>query len=269
MNKELEAPKCEVNNQHQTPEADEYPGDDAYNQKIQTLLEAFYSDQMDFPWHGATNVTREQLCEGLVELHYGGTLNGMTVNNAEWLGCNAFTPVNFSTILLDALMNPKPFDLKSGWADWEGHHQGNWYSPTQVFSDEAIWSPPVQQPTSDPVNDLDSNNQPRVYDFQEVVWPARQVGNHGWNQSHHEVPYIWGWDPKENGNENGDIGTHVGFPFSIDHCKFIVWITPKAAFLEGINLGTMETKTINGQQVSGHPKTSTAFTDGFGQWLIA
>ena len=86
------------------------------------------------------------------------------------------------------------------------------------------------------------------------------------------MPYLWGWDPKENGNEKGMIGAHLGFPFGVGSCRFIVWITPKTAFFEAINTGGQVTRTVKDQQVQGFPKASTELSGsngaGFGQWIV-
>jgi hypothetical protein len=116
--------------------------------------------------------------------------------------------------------------------------------------------------------DNGNGEEPRICDAQKVQWPNRKVGRFGWHQSHPDIDYLWGWDPKDAGNENGDIGTHIGFPFELGPCSFIIWITPKAAFLEGINTGRTITKVLDGKRVTGHPKTSTALTGGRGQWLV-
>ena len=73
------------------------------------------------------------------------------------------------------------------------------------------------------------------------------------------------------GNENGMIGAHLGFPFGVGSCRFIVWITPKTAFFEAINTRGQVTRTVKGQQVQGS-KASTELSGpngtGFGQWVV-
>ncbi len=81
------------------------------------------------------------------------------------------------------------------------------------------------------------------------------------------MPYVWGWDPKSGSDENGDIGTHLGLTFALPPCEFIIWITPKEAFLEGVNTSAETARAVNGRTVRGYPKTSTGF-NGRGQWAV-
>ena len=68
-----------------------------------------------------------------------------------------------------------------------------------------------------------------------------------------------------------DVGD-LGFPFALGSTQWLVWITPKTAFLEGVAVSERITQTIHGQQVRGFAKASTAVAGpeggGFGQWLI-
>ncbi|NND81861.1 MAG: hypothetical protein HKN50_05460 [Gammaproteobacteria bacterium] len=249
-------------------ESDEYPGDERYTEKVQGLLRDVRNDAMDFPWHNdRKNVTKREVARELAERHFTGLNPDMQQTNARWLRCPNLTKAALEAAILDAMTNPRGFPSADGWRDWRGHHKGTWYDTNQKFWDEAKWNAPTREPTQ-VAGDNDAAGNPRIYDHQKVHWPGRKVGRYGWNQSHPEVNYIWGWDPKESGNENGCIGTHVGFPFARGDCKFIVWITPKAIFLEGINTGQRRTETLNGNQVRGYPKTSTALAGGRGQWLV-
>ena len=253
------------------PTADTYPGDAAFTQIIQDLRAAARNDNMDFPWANRTGMTREQLCRELTHQHFDGSNNGMPQTNAAWTNCAGLTRQQLDKACLAALTNPKGFATAVGWQAWHGTHKGTWYTRDNRFNDEARWSAPRREPTK-VEGDNDSTDQPRVYDFQQVHWPGRSVGQYGWNQSHPEVPYIWGWDPKDIGDEKGKIGAHLGFPFEVGACRFIVWITPKTAFFECINTAGKVTRTINGQQVTGFPKASTELSGpngaGFGQWLV-
>jgi len=249
------------------PTSDEYPGTAAYTRKVHNLVQKVKEDSMDFPWHRKRGVSKRELCRQLVGRHYRGLNRGMTATNADWLMCEDVTRESLEAACIDALTNPSGFWSAAGFDAWRGHHLGRWYEVNQSFWDEAEWSAPVREPTR--LGSDDGNGEePRICDAQKVEWPGRKVGRFGWHQSHPDINYLWGWDPKDAGNEHGDIGTHIGFPFDMGPCSFIIWITPKAAFLEGINTETMVTKTLDGRQVTGYPKTSTALTGGRGQWLV-
>ncbi len=254
------------------PSPDAYPGDAPFTQIIQDLRAAAQNDTMHFPWAGRSGMTRRQLCQTLVGQHLDGRNTGMAQTNTAWVNGSGLTRQQLDTACLDALTNPQGFASAAGWNVWQGTHWGVWFTPEHRFEDEARWSAPRRVPTN-VEGDNDRAGQPRVYDGQQVHWPGRSDGRFGWNQSHPDVPYLWGWDPKENGNENGMIGAHLGFRFDVGSCRFIVWITPKTAFFEAINTAGQVTRTVNDQQVHGFPKASTALSGpngaGFGQWLVA
>ncbi len=254
-----------------TPSPDHYPGDIRYTQIIQTLRSAVANDAMDFPWASRTGVTREQLCEALVHQHYEQRTAMMSQTNATWLGFEEEARAELEAACVEALTVPSGYPSPAGWRSWAGTHKGTWYAPDQLFQDEAQWALP-EQVSSNVEGDHDNTMKQRVYDLQRVHWPGRTVGLYGWNLSHADVPYVWGWDPKENGDENGLIGAHLGFPFALASTQWLVWITPKTAFLEGVVVSERITQPINSQQVHGFAKASTALAGpegaGFGQWLI-
>ena len=253
------------------PPPDAYPGDAAFTKIIQDLRADAHNDTMNFPWADRNGIRKQQLCRELAHQHFDGRNPGLSQTNAAWVSCDGLTRGQLETVCFNALATPNGFASAAGWAVWRGTHKGTWYTRDHRFEDEALWATPRREPTK-VEGDQDHADQPRVYDFQQVHWPGRSAGRHGWNQSHPDVPYIWGWDPKENGNENGKIGAHLGFPFEIGACHFIVWITPKTAFFECINTARPVTRTINGQRVRGLPKASTELSGpngaGFGQWLV-
>jgi len=76
--------------------------------------------------------------------------------------------------------------------------------------------------------------------------------------SHPDVAYVWGWDAKNNGNQGGETGTHVGWAFDKSEAKCIVWATPEEAFLECVR----PTNSCGGKK-----RVSTGFF-GMGQWTI-
>ena len=247
--------------------SDRYPGDEAYTQKVQNLLETIRDDTMDFPWHRQYGVSKRKLCGQLVERHFQALNQGMTQTNADWLMSDDITQPSLEAACANALANPSGFASTHGFRAWKGTHKGTWYEPNQSFWDEAVWSTPTRKPCRLTGKQGD-DGLPLICDIQEVNWPNRKVGRFGWHQSHPQINYLWGWDPKDIGNENGDIGMHIGFPFETGSCSFIIWITPKVAFLEGINTSKTVTRTMNGIEVTGYPKTSAALTGGCGQWLV-
>ena len=250
---------------------DSYPGDARFTQIIQDLLASVRGDAMDFPWSGRSGVTRQELCQTLAHQHYEQRNALMRQTNAAWVGRGEGTRAQLEAACLGALTDPSGHASAAGWRIWEGVHKGIWYAPHEQFQDEAHWTTPKQEPTKIE-GDLDSHQKRRIYDVQRVHWPGRSVGRNGWNQSHPDVPYVWGWDPKENGDENGLIGAHLGFPFENGPLKWLVWITPKTAYLEGIDTSAQVARTVNGRQIRGFPKASTEFAGangaGFGQWIV-
>lgn len=229
--------------------ADVYPGDTAYSKIVQDVYHSVSSDRIRMDWK--TNIrTRPQLCQELVKRHNNtAPVGGKT--NASFLGVEI--TVNDC---LNALYYSKGYKNASGWQAWAGQHQGTWFNQDgQSFHDAATWESSVRKRTQPQDNDLDSSRRPRVYDFQKVVFHDEkrpESAKYGWNQSHPEVAYVWGWDPKDGTNDNGKTGTHVGFTFLQDKASCIVWVTPKESFLEC---------------VSGQRRTSTGFW-GVGQWSV-
>jgi len=245
---------------------DTYPGDTAFTGKVQQLLRSVATDRINLPWAGNRTLSRRQLCEALVQRHFVGVSPGMGETNSNFLNCPDVSQSVLLNACVNALDTPKGFDDADGWSAWRGNHRGTWFNDDgQRFDDQADWDPPRREPTSVP-GDVDNNGNTREYDLQDVRWPGPPP-RHGWNQSHPDVPYVWGWDPKSGRDENGNIGTHLGFTFKLPPCEFIIWLTPKEAFLEGINTATEEARAVNGRTVRGYPKTSTGF-NGRGQWAV-
>jgi len=247
--------------------SDRYPGDTAYTEKVQNLLQRIRDDKMDFPWHRQYGVSKRQLCSQLVDRHFQARNRGMSQTNADWLMSEDITQPLLEEACLKTLANPAGFASSDGFNAWKGTHRGTWYEPNQSFWDEAVWSDPTREPCK-LAGKQGNDGQPLICVTQKVNWPNRKVGRFGWHQSHPQINYLWGWDPKDIGNENGDIGMHIGFPFEFGSCSFIIWITPKVAFLEGVNTGKTVTITLKGTEVTGYPKTSAALTGGCGQWLV-
>lgn len=234
---------------------DNFPDDRAFTVILQMILDGVRQDQMEFGWFRRLNInSKQELCRFLVNRFKTKKNAGMEKTNSEYTGCD-LTEAD----CLGALTNPSGFDSGDRWGSWSGTHEGSWFPDVGTkIDDKAEWAEPSKERTHDPQNDLDGNGQPREYDFQKVHWPGRTCGKDGWNQSHPDVEYVWGWDPKENGEENGNIGAHVGFPFKSGDCEFIIWITKKEAFLEAVNTS---------HPVPGRKKSSTGL-GGCGQWEI-
>ncbi len=251
------------------PTADEYPGDAAYTALIQALRQQVHSDAMDFPWAGRQGVSREALCRGFVDRHHTAKNPEMTQPNTAWVGYDERTPLEDAC--LSALTETTGYPGPEGWAAWQGTHQGTWYASDAQFQDTAQWGMPERIP-SKVDGDFGQEGDLRTYTLQRVHWPGRTVGRDGWNQSHPEVPYVWGWDPKENGNENGRIGAHLGFSFTAGPLHGLLWITPKTAYFEVVNTQTLVTRMVNGRAVRGFAKASTELAGphggGLGQWMI-
>jgi hypothetical protein len=235
--------------------ADIYPGDTAYNAIVQNIYHGVSADNINLVYDQSIH-TRTQLCVKLTDQHNNGTPGVATQTNAALIN-QTITVAD----CLNALWFSQGYNSSTGLAAWKGNLSGSWYADNgATFNDPAIWKAPISVQTGDPQNDLDNNGNPRVYVFQQVVFSARTgAAKYGWNQSHHEVAYIWGWDGKDNNSEpvNGDVGTHVGWTFNQGTAKCIIWVTKKEAFLECV-------KTVGAVK----KRTSAGFF-GIGQWTIA
>jgi hypothetical protein len=266
---------------------------------------------------GFAYVTPKELAALLAVRQYKETTASRSKPNSEWLG-GSIDPGKLETAIEDALLASwHGFLTPDGWTNWAGTHWGRWYqddsvtplekgvlgpprlAPGGVYLDKAFWFLPRKQLTRDPPDIDKGTKKSREYDYQQVEWTYRVAGRDGWNLSHPEVPFIWGWDPKEwnprewdmrkslGAEEDGDIAPHVGYPFSMDRCHFIVWLTPFEVFFEGVNLGATDTVEITDVDLgrkhltnkgyvlpesekgkkTGHPKTSVGL-GGRGQWVV-
>ncbi len=227
---------------------DVYPGDTAYNALVQEIYHEVSSDNIDLNFNSSIQ-TRTQLCNLLVSRHNGGTNPGQSQTNSAYIG-ESIT-VNQC---LNALWFSDGYDSNADWNQWTGNHVGTWYDQTNSFTDNANWLQSVNEAANDP-NDTDANGNTRVYNFQQVEFLGANA-HFGWNQAHHEVAYVWGWDPKDQTNTDGTVGTHVGWTFDLGTAKCIIWVTKNEAFLECVKDVGSETR-----------RTSTGFF-GFGQWTV-
>lgn len=243
---------CPLRKDGAAPQTDQYPGDGAYTRIVQRLQRDIQADRIRLPWVDGRVRTRMDVCDNLVDRHFDGGVGNPVRSNAQFLECEGLTRDALKQACKGALAAGAGFALGDSWRRWSGSHAGRWQQDGQAAGqDNATWDAPVKERSRVP-GDTNPDGSLREYDFQRVRWDNRS----GWNQSHPDVPYVWGWDPKNNGNENGEIGTHIGFPFAVSDCEFIVWFTPKEAFLEGIRPGSPD-----------RPKTSVGYK-GRGQWNI-
>ena len=231
--------------------ADVYPGDASYGAIVQDIYHEVTSDSIYLNWQTSIT-TRTELCEALTSAHNTGLNPGMSASNADW--------INESVSVDDclwALWYTNGYPGNAAWNKWAGTHNGYWYDQTTQFHDSAYWAPAVGRLAASP-SDVDSMGNRRVYSFQDVRFLDRTgPARYGWNQSHHEVDYVWGWDPKNSGNQNGYTGTHVGFTFEVNTASCIIWVTSNEAFLECVK-----------QVGSSRRRTSAGFF-GMGQWTVS
>lgn len=280
------------------------------------------------------SLTVDQLVTGLVDRFFDDVQATTGWTNREWcdpgrtLGRSRLAtslksalekPNGFPSSLDPArgLINPRGFRDDS-WDTWAGVHWGVWMSDYgKTYLDTANWESPVLIDADPEDTSIDSTTgKPRRYDHQHVTWLERPKydavekdsggtvirtnhSEHGWNNSHPDVPYIWGWDPKDWNPAKkikypGTWGVHLGYPFLFtapEDIRFILWLTPTEVFLECVNLSrddsmitltpkltaqytdskeTWVSNTIPSMEPTkrrGHPKTSTSL-NGRGQWVI-
>lgn len=218
-----------------------------------------------------------------------------SLTNAEWIGDTSFDEARLQKAILAALSTPQGFPSPPGvpnrnplgfpadsWNPWVGTHEGFWFEATSggVTYDPAVWLAPRM---------MKSGVAPGAPEFvlQPVRWPNKDAGDLGWNQSRPDLPYIQGWDPKENlkkVSQQGSFGTHLGHPFRLGSCHFIVWICMSDIFFEATNPALSRpfaaqyadyAKPFRGDgrlppdtSCTGAPKSSTSLS-GRGQWVIA
>ncbi len=167
-----------------------------------------------------------------------------------------------------AVMSPTGYSRSDrGWGfdRWAGTNYGHWLSPTDIYLDISIWKTPEKK-VIDPASG-------RFLWLQTVYWEPPK-DDWGWNLSDDDTPYVWGWDPKDDGDKGGRAGAHLGFPLTFQGCDFILWITKEEAFLEAVNRSGFvsgkktQTLTVDGITRTGFPKFSAYVGTGYGQWVI-
>lgn len=234
--------------------ADVYPGDSAFSGIVQTVYTNMSEDNIQMNYDTSIG-TRNQLCSKLVNRHNTYTSSNRISSNASFIGVT-LTQLD----CLNALWYSDGYNSSAGWNAWAGVLSGSWWNDVQtapngnvipgvIFSDPATWHAPIKQ----------SSNQSdgRIYDFQSVFFSDRENdARYGWNMSHPDVAYVWGWDPKDNVNRGGLQGAHVGWTFEKSGAQCIIWATPDEAFLECVK-----------PKCTGKQRVSTGFF-GVGQWSI-
>lgn len=255
-------------------DADVYPGHTAFLALLNQLAGGVRGNRI-----GHYALSKDALALRLAAQFFGASVAPQT--NAEWMTLPG-QPLGFDEPALAkaveaALGNAQGFADGSRWSAWSGTHMGQFYVGQRVFIDVAVWQPPRGESTQLPADVNQSppdEGLPRQYALQPVSWwslssaAAAKLKRTGWNQSHREVPYIWGWDPKNQGDQQGKVGAHYGFPFTLGSCDWIVWVCFGEVFLECVQLEQTRTVTIAGRQTTGRPKSSTRDVPGWGQWLI-
>ena len=199
--------------------SDTYPGDRDYTRIIDDMRGRVAADRISMQyWQGGAALSRSQVCQLLADRHNNGRNAGQGQTSAAFLGLSVT-----SGDCLNALSLTRGYPPAAGLTAWAGHYQGTWYAERQQFTDNALWHPPRGEPTRHPRTDRDSANRPRFYSLQPVEFLNRSgPARFGWNQSHPELPYIWGWDPKEGPDERGQNGAHLGYPFQVGAASCII-----------------------------------------------
>lgn len=231
---------------------DTYPGDATYSQIVQEIYHEVSSDSISMTFQSSIT-TRNSLCETLVTRHNTHKPTGASQTNATYIGV-ALSEQD----CLNALWFSSGYNNASEWGAWAGVLSGTWFNGDgQTFTDPADWKVPHTVQTANPSTDLDNNGGPRIYDIQSVLFSNR-TGNarFAWNMSHKDIEYVWGWDAKDNNNQNGRRGAHIGWTFEKNNANCIIWVTPEESFLECV-------KPI----CSGKRRVSTGLF-GIGQWEI-
>lgn len=242
---------------------DRFPGDAEYTRQVRAIVAEVAGDAITLDGvNRGRPLRRAELCRTLVDRHQQGTsgtpnpTRTPTQTQAGFLNCPDLDRAALQAACIEALRRPDGYDGPEGWRRWSGDHAGTWRNDApdgREFTASAVWAEP-RPVRSHARGDVDRDGRPRQYDFQDVHWPGREVGRYGWNQSHADVPYVWAWDPKQAGNAGGEHGTHAGFTIDAAPCHFIVWISAREAFLEGIH-------------ARGGRRTRTGLS-GRGQWLV-
>jgi len=222
--------------------ADQYPGDFAFTDIVQRVYHQVSADSINMSSR-PNIINRHQLCSTLVNRHNNWVAPGVGESNANFINLSLT-----QSDCLNALWYSNGYSSSAGWRAWAGFLTGSWFNDDEEqFPDGANWLSPV------PIIGFDN----RTYQLQSVLFGGRTgISQFGWNSSHPNVDYVWGWDGKDNNNQNGERGTHVGWTFSKGTAQCIIWATPEEAFLECVK-----------PKCAGKQRVSVGFS-GMGQWNI-
>jgi hypothetical protein len=251
-----ENPNYRTSQQASSAGPDVYPGDAGFTAVLQQIYHGSDNksgvshDKINLAWQRNPSTanglyTRAQIVSCLLS-RYTSVCPGGTSCKA-FLGNANITQAD----CVAALTYPSGYPNASGWQAWAGLHDGCWYPDYgKSAADDARWHAPIKQGAHAPAG--------TPYDHQPVdfIKHGGGIGRHGWNQSHPDVAYVWGWDPKENGKDGGLIGAHLGFQFKSGGADAIIWFTGKEAFLEAV------------REVSGVRRRISVGLAGVGQWTI-
>lgn len=212
---------------------DIYPGRVIFQEILTRLQKSVENNQIELPAINQT-VSREELVTMLLDSHNTKKFEDQPITNSDFLG-SSFT----DSTLLDALTSSVGYTSIQQWSNWAGNYEGSFYSVTNKFTDRARWMTPINKQTDLPNQDIDNTNaQLRIYFYQDVDFlDGTTVVRRGFNEAHPDFPYLLGWDPKNQGNQNGEIGTHIGFSFTRNNMNYIIWLTPQEAYFEVISPG--------------------------------
>lgn len=217
--------------------SDIYPGDADYTAIVQEIYKGadgrggVTGDAIAFPKRGDGRTwTRPEVVDQLLaRLHETRTLGSRRTSCHAFLGSPAITRDG----ILHSLYFHTGHPTARGWNDWRGLHDGAWHvDDGRTIPDAAVWHDARDEGRHAP------SGSP--YHLQPVSFleapGSREVERDGWNQSHPDVQYLWGWDPKSEPapSRRGTLGAHLGFRHEQGGVDWIVWFTNTECFLEGI-----------------------------------
>ncbi len=231
--------------------SDTFPGYRRYCEIAFALVRNFRSDVIPLVLVPNDSMSRESLVDLLVRRHNEGQSSRQTQTNAEFLELR----LEKNDLMPSMRELPSREPNEDPWTAWSGMHRGSWYDAEAVFADCALWhSSAVDQEDRGVEWWPRSNVTLQHVDF---LQNDGSVTRTGWNRSHPDIPFLWGWDPKDMGDEDGLVGTHVGFAFRVKDADGILWLTAKEAFLE---LARTLPDGVRRRTVTG--------VSGFGQFVI-
>lgn len=224
-----------------------YIGDKELTDAVQKIWGQVTGNKIGFDGREGT-LSRDALCRQLAERHNSGLGFGQSRTSAAFLGQTIS-----ARECAAALHTPRGYPTLDGWTAWAGKHQGHWFGQDKNGTDSARWHRPRLERSH--------HGPARTYNLQPVEFLHENgaLKHRALNQSHRDVNYIWGYDPKDKkGDEElGKWAPHIGFTFDKETTRCIVWLTPSEAFLECIRLH-------GGQRL----RTSVGFW-GYGQWTVS